>query len=126
MQGFRVGIAGGHGETATSLLDADIRALLRRGALGSLVGQLELPRDNLRLGRLGIETPLAGEGMGRYALTAASFGEKERVSVGHGSTLSVPRFFSAVEVERASLANGGICSRVLRMACVNLIPLHFP
>ena len=48
------------GQGAPSLpfaLDADIPALLRKGALGALAGQLDLARSTLTFGSRGIEIP---------------------------------------------------------------------
>ena len=79
------------GTLVTFLLDADIPALWRQNALGSLGGQLGFSRNISTLGRLGIDVPLRVGGMGHYALSVASFECKGWASMGHGSTQSVSR-----------------------------------
>ena len=50
---------------------------------------MDLSRDNLRLGWLGIGVPLAVNGMGHFVLIAASFEEMVEALAGQGSTQSV-------------------------------------
>ena len=48
--GVTVGIAGDKRNFMASVLDQDIRSLLRKGTLGALGGQLDCPRDTLAMG----------------------------------------------------------------------------
>ena len=49
-----VGIAGNRGRLMAFAVDADILALLRRGAVAALVGQLHTSRDTLTLRKQGL------------------------------------------------------------------------
>ena len=59
-----VGVAVAKGDFAAFVLDADIPALLRSGALGSVGGQPEFYRDTHTSGLRGLELPLKVNGMG--------------------------------------------------------------
>ena len=71
------------------LLGADIPAFSRKGAREWSDGQLDLFRNTLRLGRLGIEVPLEVTGMGRHAQNVASFEDTREALVGQRSKQSV-------------------------------------
>ena len=72
---IKVGIAWGEGAFAGFVLDADIPALLRKGVLGSLGGQLDFERDILSIRTHGVNVPLNVNEMGRYVLSAVEFGK---------------------------------------------------
>ena len=76
-----MGIAGGRGKFATLVLDADIRASLRKGAPELSGERSDYSRNTLRLDRLGIEVPLEVNGAGQYVLNMASSGEQGRTLV---------------------------------------------
>ena len=58
-----VAIAGGRGKFTASLLEAAIQALLRRGALGALGGQLAFAHTISTLSKQGVDIPLKSDGM---------------------------------------------------------------
>ena len=64
-----VGIAGNKGKFAAFALNADIPALLRKGAMEALGGQLDFLRGSLVLRRQGVEIPLAVNRAGHYILS---------------------------------------------------------
>ena len=68
-----VGIAGAKGTFTAFVLDADIPALLCKGALEALAGQLDSARNTLTLGTRGIEIPLKVNSMGHYILSVMDF-----------------------------------------------------
>ena len=70
-----VGIAGSKGTFTAFVLDADIPALLRKGALEALAGQLDFARNALTLGSRGVEIPLQVNDAGHYILSVANFHE---------------------------------------------------
>ena len=100
------GIAGGRGEIAASLLGADIAALLREGALGSLGGQSDYTRNAAALKKMCVDVPLEVRGMGHYGLRAALFGGKCEKSV-RGLTYSVSYFQLDISMGRPNVSNGG-------------------
>ena len=67
------GIAGAKGAFTACGLDADIPALLRKGASAALAGQSDFARNTLTLGPRGIEIPLKVNAMGHYILSVADF-----------------------------------------------------
>ena len=103
-----VGIAGTKGTFTAFVLDADIPALLCKGALEALAGQLDFARNTLTLGTKGIEIPLKVNEMGHYILSVIDFpsGVHRADSVAQ---------FSASFLEwgpprpRPNLEHGGIC-----------------
>ena len=68
-----VGIAGAKGTSTASVLDADIPALLCKGALEALAGQLDFARNTRTLGSRGIAIPLKVNAMGHYILSVVDF-----------------------------------------------------
>ena len=59
-----VAIDGGRGEFTASLLEAAISALLRRGAMGALGGQLAFARTISTLSKQGVDISLKSDGTG--------------------------------------------------------------
>ena len=69
------GIPGRRGAVAAFVLDADIPALLREGALEALGGQLDFEHDSVTLRKHGVEVPLGVNEMGHYVLSVAQCGK---------------------------------------------------
>ena len=69
-----VGIAGRKGTFTAFVMDAEIPALLRKGALEALGAQLDFAKDTLLLERRGICVPLGLNAMGHYITSVAEFG----------------------------------------------------
>ena len=65
--------AGRHGVFTTTLRGAGIPALLRKGALDTMKGELDSSRDCLRLAKLGADAPPLANAARRYVLNAATF-----------------------------------------------------
>ena len=99
--------AGGRGEVAAFLMDADIPALLRKGEPQYLGRQLDPPRNVSTFGRLAAGVPLKVIGAGHFVLSAASFGE-ERNSLGNGLTQSTSWFAWDTSMKRPALPRGGL------------------
>ena len=85
--------------------EAGAPALLRRGALEALGGQLGLARDVLAIWNHGIDTPLKVNEMGHYLLSVFAFGE-ETSCVDLGPKLAAPYFEWAILDKRPDLPNG--------------------
>ena len=101
------GIIGGRGEVRAFLTEADIPALLRKGALEALGGKEESPRNAPTLGRLGAEAPVTVGGKSHYVLNAASF-LRGRDLLGSCPTRSAARFGLVASTKRPVLSNGGL------------------
>ena len=56
-------------------MDAEIPALLRKGALEALGAQLDFAKDALFLERRGICVPLGLNAMGHYVMSVVEFGK---------------------------------------------------
>ena len=69
-----MGIAGCKGTFTAFVLDAEILALLRKGALEALGAQLDSEKGTLLLLRHGVCAPLKFNAMGHYIVGAAEFG----------------------------------------------------
>ena len=66
-------------------MDEAIPALLRKGALEAIRGQLESSRNDSALGRWGVDVSLTVNGAGDHVLRVVSVGG-ERGLLGYGST----------------------------------------
>ena len=102
-----VGIAGNKGKITAFALGADIPALLGRGAMGALRGQLDFPRDALALRRRGAAIPLRVNRMGRFTLSAVDFGKGESRKV-RSPVVSASYPGRASAKKRPNLSNGGL------------------
>ena len=69
-----VGVAGRKGSFAACVVDAEIPALLCKGALEALSAQLDFAKDTLLLERHGVCVPLGPNAMGHYIMSVAEFG----------------------------------------------------
>ena len=65
------------GKFAAFALEADIPALLRKGALEALGGQVDFSRGLSPLRKQGVRTPLQLNHMGRYVLSAVALGRPQ-------------------------------------------------
>ena len=72
---IKVGFAGCRGVSTALVLEADIPALLRTGALGALGGQFNCERDISTIRNHGADTPLKAHEMGHYVLSVVAFRE---------------------------------------------------
>ena len=72
---IEVGIPGCKGASAASVLDAEIPALLRKGALGAPGGHLDLERDISTIPKRSVRVPLRVNEMGHYVLSVVEFGK---------------------------------------------------
>ena len=102
-----LGSAGANGAFTTFVLDADVPAPLRKGALGALCGRLDCYQDTLALGLRGVEILLRVNDLGRYFLSAVNFGGR------HGGVARSPYFPAAMAEwagvrRRPKLENGGV------------------
>ena len=69
---IKVGTPGSSGAVAAFVLEADVAALLRAGALEALGGQLDSARDALTIRNYGVDILLKVNEMGRYVLSVIS------------------------------------------------------
>ena len=67
------GAAGNKGKCTAFVLEADMPALLRKGAVEALGGQLDFSRDALALRKKGVAIPLRVSRKGRYTLSVVDF-----------------------------------------------------
>ena len=67
-------VAGRRGAFAAFALEPDIPALLRKGALEALGGQLDSERGVLTIRKHGADVPLSVSEMGRFVLIAVARG----------------------------------------------------
>ena len=88
-------------------MDADIPALLRKGALEAPSGQLDFARNTLTLGTRGIETPLKVNATGHYILSVVNFGAVSSKG-GAGPPFSASFLGWEPPRKRPNLENGGI------------------
>ena len=70
---IKVGFAGCRGVSTAFVLEADIPALLRTGALGALGGQFDCERDISTIRNHGVDTPLRAHEMGHYVPSVVAF-----------------------------------------------------
>ena len=103
-----MGIAGAKGALTAFALDADIPALLCKGALGALAGQLDFARETLTLGSRGIEIPLKVNDLGHYILSVDDF-PAAPPSLGAESLFSASFLEWGPPRQRPNLEHGGIC-----------------
>ena len=101
------GIARHTGKFPAFALDADFPALLRKGAMVALGGQLDFPRDVLILRGHGNAIPLRVNRMGHYILSVVDFREDASGKV-RGPVVSAPYFAWAFVNKRPILPNGGL------------------
>ena len=71
-----MGIAGCKGTFTAFVLDAEIPASSRNGALETLGAQLDFEKDTLSLIRHGVWAPLRVNEMGQYILSVVEFGKR--------------------------------------------------
>ena len=100
------GIAGNTGNFTASAPDAEIPALLRKGALVALGGQLDFPRDGLALRKQGVQIPRRMNTTGHYILCVFDFGKDASGKV-RGPVASASYFVLASTEKRRDLPNGG-------------------
>ena len=100
------GTAGAKGALTAFALDADIPALLRKGALEALAGQLDFARNTLILGSRGIGIPHRVNAMGHYILSVDDF-PADPVTPGVGSPFSASFSEWGPPRKRPNLENGG-------------------
>ena len=72
---IKVGIAGRKGAFTAPMLEADIQALLRKGAHGALGGHLESARDVSAVRNHGVDIPHKVNETGRYVLSVVALGK---------------------------------------------------
>ena len=72
---IKVATAGRRGALTAFVLAADIPALLRKGALESLGGQLDFEHDISTIRNHGVKAPLSANDIGHYVLSAVEFGK---------------------------------------------------
>ena len=70
---IKVGSAGRKGAFTAFVLDADIPALLRKGVLEALGGQLDFDRGIMAIRKRGVDDPLSVNEMGHHVLRAVAF-----------------------------------------------------
>merc|ERR1712052_65500 len=70
-----VGIAGCKGTFTAFVMDAEVPALLRKGALEALGAQLDFAKDTLWLERHSICVPLGLNAMGHYVMSVVELGK---------------------------------------------------
>ena len=104
-----VGSAGCREKFATLLADADIRALLRKGAVGSLTGKLDFPHGCLHLRGRGAEVLLKANMARRDVLCVAPIDFGNVRPAPRGATQPVSRSIWDGEVLRIEMRNGGGC-----------------
>ena len=97
---IKVGVAGRKGTFAAFVLDADIPALLRKGALEALGAQLDFDKDMLSLLRHGVRVPLGVNAMGHYIVSVVEFGRGPEVAASY--------FVWSFVEERPDLSDGGL------------------
>ena len=76
---IEVGNAGRRGAFTAFALDAEIPALLRKGALGALGAQLDFEKDTLSCWRV----PLRVNAMGRYVVSVVELGRRPHVAASY-------------------------------------------
>ena len=99
--------AGRQGTLTVFLVGAEIPTPFRKGALESLEGEFESPRNRLRLEKMGAEVPLRVNTACRYVLGAVSFDAKGGTQYGRGATQSAPRLSKDNELLLKQRADGG-------------------
>ena len=102
-----VGIAGRKGSFTAFVLDAEIPALLCKGALEALSAQLDFAKGTLWLERHGICVPLGLSDMGHYAMSVAEF-RKGRPKRTRDPLLSASFFERSLMDKRPDLSGGGL------------------
>ena len=90
------------GTFAASVLDADIPALLRKGAFGSLGGQLESPSDASSLRTQGVDIPLKVNQTGQCILSLVTFGG------GRSGSWRGSKFPASYDTESPDISDGGL------------------
>ena len=95
-----MGIAGCRGAFTDFVLDADIPALLCKGALEALGGQLDFERDILAMREHGVDVPLSANEMRHYSLSVAAAGKGPDLAASYVE-------WSLVE-KRPDLSDGGL------------------
>ena len=89
------------------MLDADVPALSRKGALEALEWRLDSPRDMLPPRKQRADTSLEVNRMGHYVLGAVDFGKGPSRKV-RGPVVSAPYFDWAATNKRPNLPNSGL------------------
>ena len=110
----RVGIAGCKGACAAFLLDAEIPAWLRKGALEALGAQLDFEKDTLSPLRHGVREPLRVNAEGQYIVRAVEFGR--------GPNVTASYFERSVVEKRPDLSDGGLHLRLAESESIRFAP----
>ena len=104
---LKVGIAGRRGACAAFAPGADIPALLRKGALEALGGQLDFAREVLAIRNRGLDIPPKVNDMGHDILSVVAFGDRPPC-VDRGPKLAASYFEWALLGNLPDLSNGGL------------------
>ena len=104
---IKVGVAGRRGAFTAFVLDADIPAVLREGALEALGGQLDFERDALSFRTHGMNDPLNANEMGHYVLRVVEF-DKGPPRWGRGPCLAASYFEWSFSGKRPRVSEGGL------------------
>ena len=102
-----VGAAESKAKFTACVPDADIPALLRKGALEKLGAQLDFPRDLLTLNNQGVRIPLRLNRIGPYILSAVNF-EKDPSRKARGPAVSASYYEWVLTNRRPNLSTGGL------------------
>ena len=106
---IEVGAPSSRGTFGAFLLEADNPALLRKGALEALGGQLDFARDVSAVRNHGVNFPLKVNEMGRRALSVVGFGTGPSCA-DRGPNLAESYCEWAVMEKRPDSSNGGLIS----------------
>ena len=102
-----VGIAGCKGTFTAFVTDAEIPALLCKGALEALGAQLDFANDTMWLGRHGICVPLGLNAMGHYVMSEAEF-DTGRPKRTRDPSFPASYFEWSLMDKRPDLSDGGL------------------
>ena len=95
---IKVGIAGRKGAFTAFVLDADIPASLREGALEALGAQSDFEKDMLSLLRHGVRAPLRGNAMGHHIVSVVEFGRGPEVAASYFEWSFVERRWEMLKI----------------------------
>ena len=105
--GIKVGSAGRRGAFAIFAPGAGSQALLRKGALGVLVGQLDFARDVLTIRNHGVDIPLEVNEMGHYVRSVVTF-RKGPSYIDQGPRAAASYFEWAILDTSPDMSNAGL------------------
>ena len=100
-----MGVAGNRGTFTAFALEADIPALLRKGAMESPAGQLDFLHGPLNLHRRLAQKPLGGNRVGHYILSVVDFREDPSRSLPRPE---VSASFLTIVQKAPDLSDGGL------------------